>query len=288
MGIHPVEDYIQTDASLPQGFAGGPAVDSEGCLLGMSTAFPFGRQLLLGPLGIGLFVPTEWLDRSVAWIRAGRPPRVWIGAHVMRTDADSRKLYSLPGEIHWVVEDVFPGSPAAVGLRRGDGLLQAQGKPFSSLASLHADLLARAAGEKWALEVFRDGKRLPVEVTLTERPDRPRLAGPDALRLYGGMEISEGGSPGLVVTRVSSGTEAAAAKLVPGDTLLALFTKKDMEHVDRADARWRSVKDLSDLEEQIQRAYSDLDFVLGLKFRCKDGEKRKLLIYAPLTATNAL
>ena len=58
--------------------------------------------------------------------------------------------------------------------------------------------------------------------------------------------------------------------------------------MERSDAHWRGVKDLADLEEQITRAYSDLDFFLGLKFRCQDGEKRKLFLVSLLTATDAL
>ncbi len=92
----------------------------------------------------------------------------------------------------------------------------------------------------------------------------------------------------LVISRVQAGSEASENKLQPGDALASFFTKKDMEHVERSDARWRSVKDLADLEAQIQRAYSDLDFFLGLRFRCKDGEKRTLFLYQMLTATNAL
>jgi S1-C subfamily serine protease len=38
IGIHPIEDYQQTDATLASGFAGGPVVDAEGRLIGMSTS----------------------------------------------------------------------------------------------------------------------------------------------------------------------------------------------------------------------------------------------------------
>src|SRR6185295_1920012 len=38
-GIRPIEDYLQTDASLPRGLAGGPMLDSSGRVVGMSTAF---------------------------------------------------------------------------------------------------------------------------------------------------------------------------------------------------------------------------------------------------------
>ena len=290
MEIHPVEDYIQSDASLPRGFAGGPGVDARGRLVGMSTAFAFGRRLYFGPeVGIGLFIPTAWVDRSLTWIRSGQPPRAWIGAHLVPADSDNRKLYGIPADIRWVVEDIFPGSPAAVsGLRRGDGIVKFQGNEFTSLAAVQVPLLEAHPGDTWSVELLRNGKRMPLELTLKERPVSPRLSVPDALRFYGGLEIATGGSSGLTVSRVLSGTEASVAKLGPGDVLTSLYTKKDMVHVERSDARWHGVKDLQDLEVQVPRAYGDLDFALGLKFRCKDGEKREIFLYYPLTATNAL
>jgi serine protease DegQ len=288
-GIHPVEDYMQSDVSLPRGFAGGPGVDSQGRLAGMCTAMQFGQSLVQGMTGIGLLIPAEWLDRSLAWMRAGSPPRVWMGAHVEPADSDSRKLFGLGPEIRWVVEDIFPDSPAqAAGMRRGDGLSKVHGEVLTTLAVVQSSLLQAATGEKWVVEVQREGKTVPLEMALARRPDRPRLAGRDALRLYGGFEIRSENDSRLVISRVQAGSEASENNLQPGDALASFFTKKDMEHVERSDARWRSVKDLADLEAQIQRAYSDLDFFLGLRFRCKDGQKRTLFLYQMLTATNAL
>jgi len=290
MQMHPVEDYIQSDASLPRGFAGGPGVNAAGQLLGMSTAYAFGRRLSLGPaVGIGLFIPTAWVDRSLSWVRSGQPARAWIGAHLVPADADNRKLYTIPAEIHWVVEDIFPGSPAEIaGLRRGDGIVTMHGSEFKSLAVVQIPLLASRPGDTWAVEIYRDGKKSAVSLTLKERPASPRLSGSDALRFYGGLEIAAGQSSGLTIGRVLPGTDAAAAKLKPGDVLASLYTKKDMVHVEKSDARWHGVKNLADLDEQVQRAYGDLDFALGLRVRCQDGEKREFILYQPLTATNAL
>jgi S1-C subfamily serine protease len=288
MEIHPVEDYLQSDASLPRGFAGGPAVDATGRLLGMTTAFPLGRSLWLGPAaGIGYFIPADWVERSLAWIRGGQPPRAWMGAHAAAADPDSRKLFGIPGEVRWVVEDVFPDTPAFTRLRRGDGLLRICGEEIPSLAAVQLRLLSAKPGDRCPVEVVRDGKKLTVDLILAPRLDRPRLKGIDALRLYGGVEIGTGSQPGLLVNRVLPNSHAHAARISKGDVLHAVFTKKDLEHPERYDARWRGVKDLPELEQQVARAYSDLDFFAGLKFRCKDGEKREVFIFSLLTATDA-
>jgi len=287
--MHPIEDYIQTDASLPSGFAGGPVVDSEGRLVGMSTAWPIGRLMVMGPhVGIGLSIPTDWVKKGIAWIRAGRPARPWIGIHAVAADAENRMLYSLPAEVRGVVEDVFPGSPAAsAGLRRGDGLLRVHGEDAVSQLLLHTQLLEARPGDNWVLEIARGNERLSLTVMLGERPERPRLAGVDVLRAYGGFELAPQGSK-LQVTRLLSTSEASHAKIEEGDVLQSVFSKKDMEHFEKDDARWRSVKDLDDLAARLQNAYSDFDFFVGLRFLCQDGEKRYLSLYEILVATDAL
>src|SRR5262249_51861026 len=47
--VHPIEDYVQIDASLPDGFVGGPVIDGEGRVVGMSTAWVYGSIVVLGP-----------------------------------------------------------------------------------------------------------------------------------------------------------------------------------------------------------------------------------------------
>lgn len=288
--IHPIEDYIQTDASLPAGFAGGPMIDDAGKLVGMSTALPVGRHMIMGPdIGVRWSIPLEWIERALAWIRAGRPGRPWIGIHTIAADPETRSTYSLPSEVRRVIENVFPGSPAArAGLRRGDGLLKIQGDEDLSTARVHARLLGARPDEAWSIEIARARERLTVPVTLALRPDRPRLEGADLLRFYGGFEIAPRGSSGLMVTRVLPGSEAAAEKVAPGDLLQSLLVKKDLERAERDTARWRQVKDIEGLERLLQSAYSEFDFFIGVRLRARAGEKRELYLGGILSATDAL
>jgi len=289
MRIHPVEDYIQTDASLPEGFVGGPGVDPEGQLLGMSTALPIGREMKSGPtVGIALFIPVEWIQRSLAWIKAGEPLRPWCGVQISRADTETRKLYNLPPQILWVVRGVFSGSPAYAALRQGDGIQSMQGNASFSPASAFEEIFRLKVGDPWRMEILRDGKSINVDLILGERPGGHQLHGPEALMVYGGVEIEPSTSQGLVVSRVIPGSTASAAKIKPGDVLISLFTKKDVERFDKFDARWRGVRSIPELEENVGRAYSDMDFAMGVKFRCADGEKRDFVLYAPVTAIDAL
>jgi S1-C subfamily serine protease len=289
-GMHPVEDYLQTDASLPPGLAGGPMVDSQGRVVGMSTGRVFGAATFLGPQsGIGFAVPAAWVARALAWIRSGMPPRAWIGAYVVAADPESRARHNLPPHIRLLVEQVFPGSPASgAGLKPGDGLLKVASEEVSTLPRLHERLLGAPPGEKVEVEVSRAGQSRAFEVTLTPRPDKPRLAGIDALRFFAGLQLAPREDDRLVVATVAPGSYLARLKIAPGDVLQSVLSKKDWVQGAKDNSRWRSVRTVADLEARLETAYSDLDFCLGLRFRSKDGTKHELLLWEILTPTAAI
>ena len=290
MGIHSIEEYIQADASLPAGFAGGPVVDPEGRCVGMSTALPIGRHMILGPeTGIGLSIPTGWIERALAWIRAGRPARSWIGVLTTAADAEKRKTYNLPPEVSRFVEYVYPGSPAeSAGLRRGDGILSVEGTAATHLVGIQEKLLGASPGTAWKIEILREGKKTAVPVTLAARPEQPRLRGTEALRRLGGLELEARGTSEIIVSKVLPESEAHDARLKEGDVLKDLLTKKDLDRADKDNARWRNVKNFEDLEQLVALGYSDFDFYLGLRFRGQDGEKRYLYLYELLSPVSAI
>jgi S1-C subfamily serine protease len=288
IGIHPIEDYQQTDATLASGFAGGPVVDAEGRLIGMSTSLPLGRRLLLGPVGIALSIPLAWIERALDWIQSGQPPRPWIGMLVHRATPDLLAEYRLPAEVRSMVDQIFPDSPAGnAGLRRGDGLLRVQGVDGHDITAIQERLLSAKPGDTWQIDLLRAGERQTLTITLASRPERPRLSALDALRHYGGVEISPHGRR-LEVTRVLPRTVAARSKIRPGDVLRSVLIKKDLQHAHRANARWRSVRNVEKLEELLEYSYSETDFFVGLRFNPSDGPKRMMYLLEFLVGTDAL
>jgi serine protease DegQ len=290
LGVHPIEDYIQTDASLPDGFAGGPVVDAEDRVVGMSTAWVFGEIVVLGPgPGIGISVPVGWMQRSLDWIRAGRPPRAWIGAYTLPANPENRALYGLPENVRRVIEQVFPGTPAAeAGLKTGDGIVSLQGEEVSSLTGLHDRLLRTKVGERLDLVITRRGRTMPMQITPVARPDRARFTSLDTLRFYGGLELAPQGDKALVVRRVLPGSAAAEAKVAVGDELQSVLSKKDLEHANRDNARWRQARTSEDLDRLMEMAYSDFDFFVGLKFKSRGGARHDLYLSAILGPSSAL
>ena len=290
VGIHPIEDYLQTDASLPRGLAGGPMLDARGRVVGMSTGLVFGSRVFLGPQsGIGYAVPSEWVRRAIAWIRMGTPPRVWMGAFAVPADSESRARFKLPAHAKLFIDQVFPESPAAAaGLRRGDGLVKIQNEEVSTLPRLQQQFLAAKPGDTASLEIVRAGEPLRISLILARRPDKPRLAGIDALRFFGSLELVPGDGDRLVVASVAPGSAPAQIKVARGEVLQSVLSKKDWSHGAKDNSRWRSVRGVADLEARLETAYSDFDFCLGLRFRSKDGTKREVLLWEILTPTAAL
>jgi S1-C subfamily serine protease len=288
LGIHPIEDYIQTDASLSAGFAGGPVLDAEDRVVGMSTARLIGARISLGESGLGRVVPSDWIARALAWIRAGTPSRPWIGALAVAPDADLRRMHGLPDDIRSMVDLVFPGSPAeSAGLRRGDGIVKIQGLDPADPVAVHSRLLEARPGDAWSIDIARHSEHLRLAVTLAARPDRPRPGALDTLRYFGGLEIVAKEPSGLVVTRVTQGSEAGGAGIKPGDILTALLIKKDWSQAQRDDARWRPVHDMEALEKLVPLTYADIDFFMGLRLKSSGGKKLDLFLFSLLDATTA-
>jgi serine protease DegS len=287
--IHPIEDYLQSDASLPLGLAGGPWLDSRGRVVGMSTGLVLGSRVETGPKsGIGYAIPPEWLSRALAWIRAGSPPRPWTGILAVPADADRRSKAGLPGNVKLIVEHVFEGSPAAAaGIGPGDGLLKVDGLEAAALPAIQERIAGMKAGGPVTIDVARRGETLVVPIVLVPRPDRPRMSGVDALRLFADIRLQQEKDRKLVLARIDPGTELARLRLSVGDVLQSVLSKKDWDHGARDNSRWRSVDTFADLEERVATAWSEFDFAVGLRFRLKNGSKVEVYVWEMLTPTAA-
>jgi S1-C subfamily serine protease len=167
-----IQHLIQTDAAINPGNSGGPLLDSSGRLIGMNTAIysPNGASV-----GIGFAVPIDTINRVV-------PELIAHGKYVrpsldIETDADVNALLSSQLGVHGVFVLGAGGTAAAAGLRParisrrgnvtpGDVIVAVQGKPVPTVALLEARLDDFAPGDRVRLDVLRDGKHVPVEITL--------------------------------------------------------------------------------------------------------------------------
>jgi regulator of sigma E protease len=92
------------------------------------------------------------------------------GPMALRIERDGETLeVSAPFPLPPLVEGVEPLSPASeAGLRRGDVILEADGRPLGSFEALRAIVLA-SGGRALPLTIWRDGATLGLEITPMER-----------------------------------------------------------------------------------------------------------------------
>lgn len=70
------------------------------------------------------------------------------------------------------VKGVHPGSGCvAAGIVAGDKVIGFAGKPLNDMSQITSVISSANAGQKVDVEVLRDGKKIKMKVTLTDRPD---------------------------------------------------------------------------------------------------------------------
>jgi len=162
---------IQTDAAINPGNSGGPLVNALGEVVGVNSSI-FSESG--GSVGIGFAIPIERAVRVASELeRYGSVRRSWLGIGV--AGSDRMRDWKESGGL--VVTDVAPDGPAAkAGIRAGDVLLSALGRPlrtFLDWESVKLDVspgdtlivvTRRGTAERRALAVVTD---LPT--TLAER-----------------------------------------------------------------------------------------------------------------------
>src|SRR5438552_3228424 len=160
-----IDRRITLDLRLSSGEEGGPVIDAAGALLGMSTAGPRGRALVIPPSTIDRVLPPL--------IQTGRVARGWLGAAlypVALSDAVSQQIGQDRG---LMVLRVAEGGPAAAaGMIAGDILVAIGGTPVGRPSRLAQSFGPESIGQQLELSLLRAGARLTLNATITARPSR--------------------------------------------------------------------------------------------------------------------
>ncbi len=227
------EDFIQTDAAINPGNSGGPLVNLKGEVIGINTAI-FSRSG--GYMGIGFAIPSN-MAKSVmeSLIEHGKVVRGWLGVSIQNLDEAMAESFGFKGTKGVLIGDVTTDSPAEkAGLKQGDIILKYDGKEMNDANQLRQAVAATSPGTKVKTEIFRDGERETVNVTVGEQEASAAvIKGRESESEDLGMtvrsltpEIAEQlglkQSKGVVVTEVEPFGIAAKAGLRPGDVILAI------------------------------------------------------------------
>jgi S1-C subfamily serine protease len=179
---HPIQNALQTDAAINHGNSGGPLIDNQGKVIGITS------QILSdgpnsGSIGIGFAVPINTaLSVAHQLITKGHAEHTYLGIKGQPLTQQLAQAFNIPTDHGVLVESVVPNSPAArAGLRGGTTSATIDGMPYmlggdvitavdGNSVVQFTDLLDaitnKKPGQTVTLTILRDGKPLTVNVKL--------------------------------------------------------------------------------------------------------------------------
>jgi putative serine protease PepD len=149
----PIEGAIQTDAAINHGNSGGPLLDLQGRVIGVTSQIQSDSG---GNDGVGFAVPANTV-RSIAsqLIASGKAQHALLGVSV-KTAASGV-----------AVSQVSTGSAAAsAGVKAGDVITAVDGTTVASAEKLRAIIAGHKPGDTVTLTVLRNGTNTTLKATL--------------------------------------------------------------------------------------------------------------------------
>ena len=207
-------DFIQTDASINPGNSGGPLLNIEGRVIGINVAIYAQAQ------GIGFAIPVDRAKKVIQdLLRYGAVHSAWIGAVTATLTPEEAKRLGMRAPRGALVARVFHGSPAeTAGLRSGDLITEADGKPIASREEFSTFVATAAAGRAVRLTVLSNGSSRTVEVRPTEPPASLGLR---ILEEVAGLRVVDQ-SRSVVVDEVLRDSRSQNIGLEPGDVVVGV------------------------------------------------------------------
>jgi len=263
-------DMIQTDAAINPGNSGGPLLDTSGEVIGINSLI-----ITRGApqnSGVGFAVPIDDVKQILPQLKdKGHVVRGWLGVQVQAMDEDLARSFGLKDDHGALVSEVVSGSPAAkAGLKAGDVIVSADGKPVADSDALTHAVSSKAPGTTMEFGAIRDGSQKSFSVRLETFPEQAQKGEdngeaqktaklgiqvhpvtPDIAQQLGLPE----GSRGLAVTGVDPGSVAERAGVREGDVIV--------------NVNGQAVNDASELRSALSR--SGKDEATRLRIRRGDG-----------------
>ncbi len=169
MAANQFQKFIQTDATINPGNSGGPLVDMAGQVIGMNTAIYTQSQ---GSEGIGFAMPSNIIigvyNQLISPDHKVVRGSIGITFQAAQSSAVSRMYGFQSGGV--MVGSVTPGKPAAkAGIQPNDVIVSCDGAPIKDGDELVAIISAKHPGQTVKLGILRDGKKMTLDVGITDR-----------------------------------------------------------------------------------------------------------------------
>ena len=162
----PLYDMIQTDAAINDGNSGGPLVDMDGEVIGISTAVERRAQ------GIGFAISSETAIPIIeSLIEHGRVVRPLMGMNGEDVTAAIANRLDLNVDEGVIITRISRAGPAFnAGLQVGDVIISLDGIPTSDMGGFLTLLWSYEVGDSVQVDYMRDDKQFETSVELVERP----------------------------------------------------------------------------------------------------------------------
>ena len=258
IGITDYENFIQTDAAINPGNSGGPLLNIDGEAVGINTAI-YSRSG--GYMGIGFAVPIDMAIKiKDQLITTGRVTRGYMGVVLNpgKVTEAMAKSFGRDEAGGVLIAEVQKDGPAdKAGIKRGDILIELDGKKITDISQFRQDVAQILPNTKTKLVLFRDGKNRTVTVTVGEFPEDGSAEGDEVgseqnLEKYGfaiqeltqdlarrfGYEAEQG----VIISEVFSGSAAEEKGLRPG-MLIMEVNRIEVSSVKRFEEAMKKGKD---------------------------------------------
>jgi S1-C subfamily serine protease len=185
---NPIDDAIQTDASVNPGNSGGPLLNSRGEVIGVTTMIASNGADQSS--GIGFAIPINTAKAVLDdFAKYGRIRRPTLDLQTLSIGPDVAEQIGLAADYGLLIEKVFPGGAAEKaglhgGTQRayegnipvmlgGDLIVQFDGENIESGPDLAAAMNDHHAGDTVTVTVFRGQRKMNFKVTLGDAKDQP-------------------------------------------------------------------------------------------------------------------
>lgn len=227
--------FIQTDVAINPGNSGGPLLNLNGEVVGINS------QILTrsgGYMGLSFAIPAN-VAFSVAdqLKRDGHVHRAWMGVSLQALDSRLARAFGRGTTQGALVASVVSGGPAdQAGVQPGDIIIKVNDEQVDSAERVPRLVAALRPGQVIALDLWRHGATLQLNVPLIEQGKRASsasaIAAPER-HVSGRLGIKAsvlesktlallGVTHGVSVESVDDNGIAALAGLMPGDVLVEL------------------------------------------------------------------
>ena len=188
-GGAPIDRVIQTDAVLNRGNSGGPLLNAQGKVIGVSSAIAEGEPGT-GNTGIGFAIPVNTVKDVVAQLKTqGHVEHPFFGIVTRPITSRIARVFNLPAERGLLVESVYSGSGAErAGLiggsdqvvlagesyqLGGDLVVELDGMPVSTTERLREIVAQHEPGDSVLVEFYRDNELRTTKVKLGRQSPPP-------------------------------------------------------------------------------------------------------------------